>query len=51
MNYLLDTNTCIGYLRAPLSLVAQKLAAISIGDVAISAVTAVELYRGAHRSL
>ena len=51
MNYLLDTNTCIDYLRAPLSAVAQKLAAVSTDDIAISVITAVELYRGAHRSL
>lgn len=51
MNYLLDTNTCIVYLRAPLSPITHRLAYASVGDVAISAVTVVELYRGAHRSL
>lgn len=51
MIYLLNTNTCITYLRAPLSAVAQKLAAIAATDVALSAITAFELFRGAYRSM
>jgi tRNA(fMet)-specific endonuclease VapC len=50
MIYLLDTNTCIAYLRAPLSPVAQKLTTIASTDVALSAITVFELFRGAYRS-
>ena len=51
MIYLLDTNLCITFLRAPLSRVAQKLAATPATQVACSAITVVELYRGAYRSV
>jgi tRNA(fMet)-specific endonuclease VapC len=50
MIYLLDTNICIAYLRTPLSSVAQKLATLAPTVVALSAVTAFELFRGAYRS-
>jgi tRNA(fMet)-specific endonuclease VapC len=51
MIYLLDTNACISYVRAPLSRVAQKLAATQPDAIAISAITVVELVRGAYRSV
>lgn len=51
MIYLIDTNVCVRYLRAPLSPVAQKLAATNPSDIALSAVTIVELVRGAYRSI
>jgi tRNA(fMet)-specific endonuclease VapC len=50
MIYLLDSDTCITYLRNPLSSVAQKLATVTASNVALSAVTAIELVRGAYRS-
>lgn len=50
MIYLLDTNTCIVYLRKPLSPIGQRLTSVAAADVAISTVTIVELYRGAYRS-
>ncbi|NCC32449.1 type II toxin-antitoxin system VapC family toxin [Candidatus Chloroploca asiatica] len=50
MIYLLDTNACIRYLRSPISSVAQKVAATSPDAIAISAITVVELVRGAYRS-
>ena len=51
MIYLLDTNTCIVYLRVPQSSVAQKLATLAPTDIALSTVTAFELSRGAYRSI
>lgn len=51
MIYLLDTNACICYLRSPVSLVAQKLATTQPDAIAISAITVVELVRGAYRSV
>lgn len=51
MIYLLDSNTCIDYLRAPLSGIAQKLATVDAQDVALSSVTVAELFRGAYRSV
>lgn len=50
MIYLLDSNTCVAYLRKPLAVIAHKLLATPPTDVALSAITAVELYRGAHLS-
>jgi len=50
MRYLLDTDTCIRYLRAPVSTVAQRLVLAGSTEVALSAVTAAELVRGAYRS-
>ena len=51
MIYLIDTNACVRYLRAPLSQVAQKLAATHPAAIALSAITVAELVRGAHRSV
>jgi len=50
MIYLLDTNTCITYLRKHLAPLAQKIVAMPSSDMAISVITAMELYRGAHLS-
>jgi len=50
MIYLLDTDTCIAYLRKPLGRLAQKVLTTAPDDVAVSAITAVELHRGAHLS-
>lgn len=50
MIYLLDTNSCIAYLRKPLAALAQRVLATGPEAIAISAITAVELYRGAHLS-
>lgn len=51
MIYLLDTNAYIRYLRSPVSRVAQKLATTQPDAIAISAITVVELVRGAYRSV
>lgn len=51
MIYLIDTNVCVRYLRAPLSLVAQKLAATHPTEIALSVIMVAELVRGAYRSL
>lgn len=50
MIYLLDTNVCIAYLRAPHSPVRAKLTALPIRDVVLCALVKEELYFGAHRS-
>lgn len=51
MKYLLDSNTCIHYLRyGAKSPVAAKLAAINPGDVALCSVVLGELLFGALRS-
>lgn len=50
MMFLLDTNTCIIYLRRPVGPLAQKVVATPPSEVAISTVSVVELYRGAHLS-
>jgi tRNA(fMet)-specific endonuclease VapC len=51
MIYLLDTNLCVTFLRAPLSRAAQKLAATHPTEIALSVITVAELVRGAYRSL
>jgi len=48
--YLLDTNACIQFLRAPDSAVARRLAAVPLGEVALCTVVKAELYYGARRS-
>ena len=48
MRYLLDTDTCIGCLRLEEKPLA-RLAALSPGDLAVSAVTYSELLVGAHQ--
>lgn len=50
MIYLLDSNSCIVYLRKPLSRLARKILATPPNDLAITTVTIAELYRGAHLS-
>jgi tRNA(fMet)-specific endonuclease VapC len=50
MIYLLDSNTCIAYLRRPLGTLAQKILSTPPDDLALSAVTVVELHRGAYLS-
>lgn len=51
MIYVLDTNTCIACLRRPAGQAAYTLASVAPSDVAITAVTIAELYRGAHLSV
>lgn len=51
MIYLLDTDTCVACLRRPAGQAAGKLASVSPPDVAITAVTIAELYRGAQLSV
>ena len=51
MNYLLDTNVCVGYLRGKNSdNIAARLTAASPGDVALCSVVKAELLYGAERS-
>ena len=50
MIYLLDTNTCIAYLRRPLGSVAQKIVTTTPNDIRVSSVTLTELIRGAYLS-
>ena len=51
MKYLLDTNTCVQFLRhGSASLVAGRLAAVAAGDVVLCSVVVAELLFGALRS-
>lgn len=50
MIYLLDTNSCIAYLRRPLATLAQRILATDPEAMAISVITVAELYRGAYLS-
>lgn len=51
MNYLLDTNLCIAYLRGTESdNITARLAAASPGEVALCSVVKAELFYGAERS-
>ena len=50
MIYLLDTNTCIGYLNRRNSAIYQHLVAVSADDVCICDVVKFELYYGAYKS-
>jgi len=50
MTYLLDTNTCIQFLRNRDSAVKRKMAAVDYEDVVLCAVVKAELYYGAQRS-
>lgn len=51
MTHLLDTNTCVVYLRQPASSpVATKLAAATPGSVVLCSVVVAELLFGAYRS-
>jgi tRNA(fMet)-specific endonuclease VapC len=51
MIYLLDTNTCIAYLRGRSARVAQALREAQPEDIALCAVVVAELFEGAHRSV
>lgn len=51
MKWLLDSNTCIRYLRAPLSPVGIRLASTPADEKALSTIVVFELLRGAYRSL
>ena len=50
MNYLLDTNACIAFLRQRESLIKRKLATIGFHSVVLCAPVKAELYYGAQRS-
>ena len=50
MTYLLDTNTCITFLRDRNSAVARKLAVTDPEEVCLCSIVKAELYYGAHRS-
>ncbi len=50
MKYLLDTNTCIRYLRDPASRVRRELAVRPVADIFLCSVVLAELYRGARKS-
>lgn len=48
--YLLDTNTCIVYLKYPESKVRRRLATLHPNDIAVCSVVKAELFYGAMRS-
>ena len=50
MIYLLDSNTCIGYLNGRAIGVLQKLQALPLDEVAVCSVVKAELFYGARRS-
>ncbi len=50
MIYLLDTNTCIVYLKRPLSQIRQRLLSLSDSDVAVCSVAKAELFYGSMKS-
>lgn len=50
MNYLLDSNACIGYLRDQSSLVAQRIHATRFADMNLCSVVVAELLFGAYCS-
>jgi len=50
MIYLLDTNTCIVYLRGRSEQVTQAMRQVQADDIALCAIVVAELYEGAHRS-
>ena len=49
--YLLDTNTCIGYLKGRVVGVRQRLEAMPSSDVFVCSVVKAELFYGAMKSL
>jgi tRNA(fMet)-specific endonuclease VapC len=51
MIYLLDTNTCIGYLSGRVPSIRQKLRELSPTDVAVCSVVKAELFYGAMKSI
>jgi len=50
MIYLLDSNTCIAFLRSRSSRVKQALQRVQAQDVALCSIVVAELYEGAYRS-
>ena len=50
MIYLLDSNTCIAFLRSRSSLVKQALQRVQAEDIALCSIVVAELYEGAYRS-
>ncbi|KPV54317.1 twitching motility protein PilT [Kouleothrix aurantiaca] len=50
MMYLLDSNTCIAFLRSRTSPVKEALARIQASDIALCSIVVAELYEGAYRS-
>jgi tRNA(fMet)-specific endonuclease VapC len=50
MIYLLDSNTCIIYLKYPLSKVRQRLESLSEKDIAVCSIVKAELFYGARKS-
>src|SRR4051812_21609079 len=50
MSYLLDTNTCIQYLRRKNQLVVQRIQSRPPADLRLCSVVVAELYYGAFRS-
>jgi tRNA(fMet)-specific endonuclease VapC len=50
MIYLLDTNTCIVYLRGRSERVIQAIREARAGDITLCAIVVAELYEGAYRS-
>ncbi len=50
MIYLLDTNTCVEYLRQRNALVVARIAVTPPSDLRLCSVVKAELYHGAHRS-
>lgn len=50
MTYLLDTNTCIGYLNRHNLLIQQRMRALPSEDIRLCDVVRFELYYGAYRS-
>lgn len=50
MIYLLDTNTCIAYLRGRTPSIRQRLQALSPNDVAVCSVVKAELFYGSMKS-
>lgn len=50
MSYLLDTDTCIYWLKGSQP-VSQRIQSIGVHQIAISAITAAELYFGAYNSI
>jgi tRNA(fMet)-specific endonuclease VapC len=50
MTWLLDTNTCVDYLRRPDGRVGRRLTQAHLADIAVCAVVKAELYFGALNS-
>ena len=50
MKFLLDTDTCIAYLRKRDSQVARRLASVAAGDVTLCSIVKAELFYGVQRA-